>query len=297
MNLTTAPVRLITMVIAMPFRALSGYMLGQCLPTAAQIIWASLSLRKEIRAKVVAVPFWKDDWKPILKYTLLIAVWQSVGTLTNVLQSMVIRQRLPEVESAAYYMISRFAELGTYAGLSIAIVLFPIAAESAANQNESSRIFWKAYLSTATFGMLCTAFLAVFGKPMLSLLPTWSAFAVYSRELTILSLTLSLGAMINIFITFELAAARFGFLWYAIPCTFAQGAFFVAFTGYNFFQGLIPNSIIRWMASLKIDTLRNFLVAFLVFHLIGAFSNLCHFVLRSKKRQSAAPIYPSTHYQ
>lgn len=267
-NLLSAPIRLITMLVAIPFRALSGYMLGQIAAPLFTIGWASFSLRKELRSEIKAVPFWKGDVRKILKYLGCVSIWFLSGGPYAALLAMIIRQRLTDTESAAYYMISRFAELGTYAGVTMAVVMFPLVAEAHTQGKQTNGILRNANLGTLAFGAAATAGFYFFGGFILNLLPTSAPYSVFSTDMALLCATLVLGQLWSNFTSHEIAKERFGFLWYGVPLTIIQTIVLISFTGYTFFYGILPSSIVDWMGSIKLATLRNIIVFQLASHLV-----------------------------
>ena len=267
-NLLSAPIRLATMLMAIPFRALSGYMLGQIAAPLFTIGWASFSLRKELRSEIKTVPFWKGDVRKILKYLGCVSIWFLSGGPYAALLAMIIRQRLPDTESAAYYMISRFAELGTYAGVTMAVVMFPLVAEAHTQGKQTNGILRNANLGTLAFGAAATAGFYFFGGFILNLLPTSAPYSGFSTDMALLCATLMLGQLWNNFTSHEIAKERFGFLWYGVPLTIIQTIVLVSFTGYTFFYGILPSSIVDWMGSIKLATLRNIIVFQLASHLV-----------------------------
>ena len=289
MNLFCAPLRFVVMVVAMPFRALSGYMLGQCLPLAFQIVWSWFALRKEVHAPVDSVPFWRTDWKPICRYALLMTIGFVGASVLAFVQPLIIRQRLPEVESAAYYMISRLAELATYAGQTMTIILFPFAAEAQTQNRDATKLFVKASGVVFGFGGVCALLMYVFGGGVLGLVPLWSPYASYSTEMALLALTLTLGMFTTLFTTFESACGRFSYLWYVVPTSLVHAAFLICFTGHSYFRGLLPDGIVDWMASLNVATLRNFLWTWIAFNVLGALQIVLHLLWRRVRNHSKEP--------
>lgn len=259
-NLLSAPIRLVTMLVAIPFRALSGYMLGQIAAPLFTIGWASFSLRKELRSDIKAVPFWKGETRKILKYLGCVSIWFLSGGPYAALLAMIIRQRLPDTESAAYYMISRFAELGTYAGVTMMVVMFPLVAEAHTQGKQTNGILRNANLGTLAFGAAATAGLYFFGGFILNLLPTSAPYSGFSTDMALLCATLVLGQLWSNFTSHEIAKERFGFLWYGVPLTIIQTIILVSFTGYTFFYGILPSSVVDWMGSIHLATLRNILL-------------------------------------
>ena len=289
-NLASAPLRLAVMLVAMPFRALSGYMLGQAAPYVFQIGWSVFSLRKEICSEVPSKPFWREDWRRIVRFTLLMGGWSAVNTVTISALMMIVRQRFPESESAAYYIISRFAELTTYAGASVVMVMFPLAAEASVKAKDSLGLVLKSLGATLVFGLICTMVLAFAGKTILSACPIWSSYVGYVPDMAILALVQTLGYLCGVFCTFEIATGRFSFLRYAMPLSILQCAFFVCLSGYAFFEGIFPANVVEMMAGLKIHRLRNFLWAYLGFNFLFCLFIGLHLLLRmhSTKRERRA---------
>lgn len=271
MNLFCAPIRLLVMLVAMPIRALSGYMVGQAAPYAFQIVWSWFALRHDMRPEIASTPFWREDGKAMLRFSMGVLSWLGLGSIAGTIQTMIIRQRLPEMESAAYYMISRFAELATYAGLSLVAIMFPHVAKASVKGGRSLPIFLKTSFVTLCFGVGCTLFLAVFGKMIFGFVPTWRPYQIYVGDMVVLAVTLTIGLMGTNFGHYEIAQNHFAFLWVSIPLVLAQMVFCVCFTGYHAFDGLLPDSMIEWMASCRIDTLHNFLLTMLVFAVLNLF--------------------------
>lgn len=268
-NFMTAPIRLMVMLVSMPFRALAGYMLGQASVPAFQIVASAIALRREMRPTVTAVPFWRDDGRKMINYSLQVTGWIGVGTIAGTVQTMIIRQRLPEVESAAYYMISRFSELGTYFGMSISVLLFPFVAEAHAKGKDAFRLLVNTSLATLFFGLLVAVGLAIFGRWLLGLIPAWQPYVSYTREMVLLSLALSFSFVSSNFYTYEAANNRFSFLAFWIPFLFLQMALQVCLTGYTFFDGILPCAFVEWMGELNVASLPNFVGLMLITSVVG----------------------------
>ena len=105
---------------------------GQSSAPAFQILASVFAFRKELGRAVKAELFWtKAKVREMFGYMLWGAVAKAVGGLVQFVEPLVIRQRLPDVDSAAYCMISRFAEIGTYLGLTLSGIVFPYVSEAA----------------------------------------------------------------------------------------------------------------------------------------------------------------------
>ena len=279
-GLFVAPIRLVVMLVAMPFRALSGYMLGQTAPSLLSIGWSWFALRKEIGSGVKPVAFAKQDGLRMLKYAGFVTLACLGGVVLGIVQPLVIRQRLPEVESAAYYVISRFAEIATYLGQTMLFILFPFAAEAQVKSKNAVHLMYKSMVAVFFFGLACAFAFSVFGGWFLGLSPVWSPYAPYASDMSLLAVLLTIGAVNGVFFTFEGASSRFAYLWYAIPISLFNAASLVCLMGFSFFRGKLPNAVVDWMERLDVATLRNYLWINIAFAILLFVSTCVHLLIR-----------------
>lgn len=249
-NAAGAPLRLIVMLIAMPFRALSGYLLGQCAAPALLIGVSCFSLRDSLGGKVESVPLGCKDVAEMVRYTIPLAVYMSICVFMAAWQSLLFRQRLPEVESAAFYIISRLAEVAMYAGMTLGVVAFPLAAEARAKGAEAKGLFARLIIGTLIPGLAVTILFALFGGWLLGLVPLWSPYVPYSGLLTVYTLRMALLAVAGAFTSYEMAMGRFTFMYYYAPYLLIETMSLVAFTGSEAFRGILPDAAVDWMAGL-----------------------------------------------
>lgn len=288
LNLVSAPIRLVSMLILLPIRALSGYMAGQLIPSIVAIITSTLSIRKDIDRSIVSVPFWKGPTGvEMLRFLILATVSTTASALFALIQTTVIRQRLPEIESAAYYMITRFAELGTYAGLTLAFMMFPLASEDHVNRKEDAKVLYNMTAGTVAFGGVVVLVLHCFGTRILSLIPMTRPYSMYATDMTLLTVMLVLQYVWGNYSSYELAHSRFAYNWYGIPLTLLNALFIACFSGYAFFYGIFPNGVVEWMGRCHIATLRNIIWVGIAFNLLKIVCALCqHLTYRFAKKNS-----------
>lgn len=259
-NVIGAPVRLVTMLAAMPFRALSGYLLGHISPPAASIAVSAFSLRRELGGTVKSEPIGREDFRAMLRYTAPIVVYIILSTVLSAWQMLLVRQRLPEVESAAFYILSRLAEVAAYAGYSIVIVVFPLAAEAGEKGGgEMIRLVKRLLIGTIMPGAALTILFAFTARHLMNLVGVWSAYQSYSHLLWVYSLRSTLYAASLAFATCETGAGNFRFLWYWVPLTILETVGLVALTGYGAFRGILPDAVVDWMQALDAASISFFL--------------------------------------
>lgn len=244
-NLLGAPFRLVTMLVAMPFRALSGYFAGQCAPYGVSIVGAVWVLRKRLGRAVQAQPYWREDGGAMIRYTIPLIFSSVVSTVTSTIETLVIRHRLSDFESAGYYILTRFTDIASYFGSAFIVFLFPMVAGLAAGSRESKRVVLHSIAGTTVGGLVVGGVLAVAGGWILSLSSLWATYTPLKGmmfPICVLNVLLMVG---NCLTTYKIARGEFRFFWYLLPLILLKGGFLYAVTGVSFFHGMVPES---WIA-------------------------------------------------
>ena len=288
LSIVGAPIRLIAMLAAMPFRAITGYFVGQAATPTFNIAASVLALRKELSVK--AEPYWTRE--TIKKFSGLLVIflgWGISGGVYSLVESTVIRQRLPDLDSAGYYMVSRFSEIATYLYAAMIFTFFPFAADLAKNSREHAKLILKA---TGVNIVFCAAIAMAFGlvaRPVLAFLPHGEQYAAYWWAVPWLVAITGITSLHGFYTTAEVAANRFGFLKWTIPLDLAYPALLLAVTGHGYFTCLMPES---WSAFLKghniysLDTMLWWITA------INTIKAACCLVALSQRPQAASPYLP-----
>ena len=150
LSIAGAPVRMLMMILAMPFRALSGYFVGQASVPVFNIATSVISLRKEL--SVPAEPYWNKE--TVKKFTGLFVIFLIAGLSSGfygLIESMTIRQRLPDLDSAGYYMVTRFSDIATFLAATLTFTIFPFAAEKAVKGEDLRPLILKASAASTVF--------------------------------------------------------------------------------------------------------------------------------------------------
>ena len=262
-NLISAPVRLVTLLVAMPFRALSGYILGQTTPPATCSLLAAVSLHRNLR-DVPCDTSWRRDMREIGRYLLPVAIYTCAMSAAAAICSTVYRQRLPEVESAAYYMLTRFTEMITYVGSAMIFVFAPLASEAHERGRESSAALRHTIVTTLFITAAASVALAIVGRPLLSLLPVWRPYADYAHLFPALAVTAGAGAVICAISSYEMSCRRFGAAFVILLANVIWTVLLVGLSGFEFFRGILPDSVVDCVASWRVNRLSVYTWASLV---------------------------------
>ncbi len=174
-----------------------------------------------------------------------------VLNVSSAIQLLIIRQRLPDVESAAYYFCSRFAEIPNVLWGALAVTFFPIVSEAFEQGRDTRRLLMQVLVFTVGGGVLIAGVLALGIGWLFGAVPRWHDYVPYSVMVGWLALTNVLRAAFACFYNQELACRRFSFLWYLVPTGLVSSALLVGLTGYGFFEPYFPPAWVEWMASLR----------------------------------------------
>lgn len=250
-NIIAAPIRLIVILITMPIRPLTGYFVAHGSVPLAQIVASTIAIRKTVFSSSIVAESYLDHKtrSRFLRYLFYISLYVLPFVMGNCVETMIIRQRLSELDSAAFYMLSRIAEIGGYLGLTLAVVIFPFVSEQHEKGRDSDKLLLRVIAASASFSLLF-AIVCYFSKDfVLSLLPNGETYLTYTKEYMLLIFIYSATAVWHCFANNEIAAERFYFLRYHIVIQIIAMALLFGLTGYGYFYGYLPNS---W-----VDCIRN----------------------------------------
>jgi O-antigen/teichoic acid export membrane protein len=279
-NLLAPPLRLCTLLVFMPIRALSGYFVGQIVPSLCLILVSLFGLRGQFGKQVRSEPYWVKDWRPIVRYTVPVAVMALAGTVQVTVETFIIRHRLPEIESAAYYIISRFAEMGCYGGLAIMFVFFPIVAERHEQGGRTGHFLLQSLLISLGLGIVLAFAFYLGGDWLLGLSPTWRDYRSYDRALVVLTLMHALRTSTQCFIYHEMACNRFKFVGYLCAVSIMESVLLYGLTGYAFFKPYVSPVLYDWMASLNASRMSFVLTTMILSSLVAFVCILAHVGVR-----------------
>ena len=263
LNVIGAPVRLLAMLVAMPFRALSGYYVGQTAAPIFVICTSIWSLRKELSFR--AEPYWtRPIVRQLLHLLIGISAYHLAGGLLGLVEQTILRQRLPEIESAAYYMTTRLADIASFVCATLTTVLFPFTASLAAEGKPTRQLAIKASLAMLSAGILLACVFSVAAKPILSALPNGDQYSDYAWAVPCLIMVTSITAIQIIHTNTEASAGRLGFLKWWVPLNIIFAAILPLYTGFGYFRDYLPNHICEFIATHNFTSLGAMIVWFAV---------------------------------
>ena len=270
LNLVGAPIRLLVMLAAMPFRAITGYFVGQTSTPVFNIVASAFSLRKEL--SVTAEPYWTRE--TIKKFSTLLAIFLTWGFATGIyalVEATIIRQRLPDLDSAGYYMATRFSEIAGFLAATLAFTIFPFIAEAEAKQEDTRHLVIKSISVNGVFCLILTIPFLIIGRQLISMLPHGDLYSEYWWSIPWLIAITWLSSIYGFYSLSETAASRFGFLKWAVPIDITYPVFLLIITGHGYFAGIIPHAWSELLTAHNIYSLKTMLYWMTAINIIKAF--------------------------
>ena len=271
-NVLAAPVRLLVMLITMPFRALTGYFVGQGATPAFTILASIITLRTELSVK--AEPYWNlSIVKSLVRLFVIFGTLSTLSGFILLVESTIIRQRLPELDSAAYYMVTRFSDIASFLTATLAFTIFPISVGFATRGKDLRPIIFKAMGAIVASNILLAGTFALFGREILAIIPNGEKYQAYTWAIPSMVGIVTISSCTAIYTTVEIAASRFCFLKWWIPLNLAYPIALLCVSGHGYFTDLIPASCSTFLNKHCILSLESALLwmgGFNIIRLIGA---------------------------
>ena len=253
-----APIRLIAMLVTMPIRALCGFFIGQASVPIFTITASVLTLKKELSVKAEA--YWgKETFK---KFSKLFFIFLSIGIIDGfflLVEATTLRQRLCDLDSAGYYMASRFSEIANFLSATLLFTIFPFTAEKAAKGENTSPLVIKSIIANSAFCALLSLPFVFFGKNILSLLPHGDQYSAYWWAIPWMIGITFLCSIMAFYLTAEFSANRFKFLKWYLPIDLAYPILLLFITGHGYFADIIPATWTEFLTAHNIHSLETML--------------------------------------
>ena len=275
-----APIRLISMVLVLPLRPISGYFAGQTSTPAFGIVASIFALRKELSVK--AEPYWnRGVFRRVARFAVFTALGSVVGSIWILVNSTVLRQRLPELDSAAYYMASRFSEISNFLTMTLLFTMFPFTAGLARQGKSTNPLVIKSSLAMIVFCVPLAAVFWFWGASILTYLPHGAEYAPYYWLIPWMIGISCLNSIASFYTGAEVSAERFGYLWWAIPLSLVFTAAMLFVTGHGYFTPYLPASVTEFLKSHNVTTISAYLTWMTVYEMARV---ICSAVAILRKR-------------
>ena len=215
-NIVCAPVRFLTMLVAMPFRAITGYFVGQASVHVFTVACSVLSLSGELSVR--AEPYWtRSVARRFIKVFVFFLMLGLAGGFSQLVESVVIRSNLPDCDSAGFFMAGRFSDISNFLITTLVFTMFPFVAEKCADGADIRPFVGRIILANACFCLILAAFFALSGQWILTFLPNGEVYRNYWWVIPWLIAISFTTSVTSVFFTSRIASGSFGFMKWFLP--------------------------------------------------------------------------------
>jgi len=281
--------RLLILLALLPINGLLGFFSSQLAANLLICVIFCWGIRQLISPAVKRISYY-GHWKEMMMYTLPFVLITGISSLGVTIQYMIIRQRLPEIESAAFYFCSRFAEIPNMIWGAIGLVFFPIISNAHETQQQTRKILFNVMMISVVGGGCIALMLGLTMPWFFGQVDIWSPYRPHAYLVGWLAFTNVFRVGFACFTSYEMACRRFSFLWYQVPIAFAECSFLIAFTGYGFFYTYLPHGWVDWMASLRIARIECIVAVYFITALLAFCMNLVHLWRENKAKSSPREV-------
>lgn len=277
-SLCGAPIRFFTLLVALPIRGLTGYFVGQTTGPVLTIGVAVVDFLRTYGRKVKCEPYWKEDRVLFFAFLVPIVIMGITGNAKGTAEMLLLRG-LPDVESAAFYHLSRFSEIATYLVTPLLFVMFPTIAEKHELGGKTHRILLQTMFFSLVTGIGLSVFLTAYGAKIFALADVWAPYREFTGLFWVMTMTASIRMACSCFTLHEMACRRFSFAYYFVPI--------------NIVEAILIYTIIRYpnianTPNWNLSDVLHLMLLFPTLMLIGVLTQL--FVLSQSKRNPSGAI-------
>ena len=270
--------RLGLMLVFLPLLAGMGYLLAQLgtgfagLAIAGGAIWLAARKMKPGES-------YREHAGAMVRYALPLVLGLVAGRIQGPVESLVVRQRLPEEVSAAWYFVVTFGAVPMYITGVVTPFFWSLVSERFERGQRTEGLMWQSLAFNFALGglvTLATAWLA----PVVFNLPgewRWKPYAGYAGYVWVVCLMNVIRGGTGLFTAHEAACRRFGYMWYTIPMSLACSALLYVLPGWVLFKSWLPSGMWEWVDArivVSLDMVVGVMMAYSVAVLAGMVTQL-----------------------
>ena len=234
--------RLILMLLLIGTLQVYGYLLATLFTAIVVVMLFLLSFRKYFRGTTPSVSY-RAEFTQMARYLAPMALMYIVKLLQYVLEPLIIRQRLPTIDSAAYYVVHIFGSIPLALGPAILSFFFAMVSERHEKRKSTFGLHVQALVGILIVGGGLSLAFALFGGRLLALRASWAQYVDYSHFIWQVALVATLNVLIECHLMHECACLRFKFLRFLVPVILLQVGGLYGLMGWPFFKPFLPGAL------------------------------------------------------
>ncbi len=269
------------LTLLVPLGAL-GYLLAQLGTSLSGVLIGLAVLYATLRRMGPRVSYWPHA-REMLGFALPLVALTIVGRIQGPIETLVIRHRLPTVDSAGYYYAVMLGNIpGFFTGAMLPF-FWPILSDRFERGERTEGLLMQSMLFNLVLGALFVGLFALFMPWFFTLPGPWNEYGAYAGFVWQAALIGTLKTAQVFYTSHEMACRRFTYMRYLIPLILAECAILYALPGWAALRPWLPAMLWNWVAARYQPSLQGFVSIILLANAAFTGGMLIEWFLRSRK--------------
>jgi O-antigen/teichoic acid export membrane protein len=259
-----------------------GYLLAQLGTSGFGVCFGLVVLYRALSRMGCRVSY-RPHAREMLAFALPLVALTLVGRIQGPVEAMVIRHRLPTIDSAGYYYAVMLGNIPGYFTGAMIPFLWPILSDRFERGQQTEGLLIQSMLFNLVLG---AAFVGLFAlvMPWFFTLPgPWKPYGAYAGFVWQAALIGTLKTAQAIYTAHEMACRRFIYMRYLIPLILAECALLYVLPGWAALRPWLPATLWNWVASRYQPSLQGFVTTMLLANAAFTGGMLLEWLLRRRK--------------
>ncbi|HUS98161.1 MAG TPA: hypothetical protein VMX97_15650 [Hyphomicrobiaceae bacterium] len=236
---------------------------------------------------------YRPHGREMLLFSLPLVAMAIVGRIQGPVEALVIRHRLPTVDSAGYYYAVMLGAIPGYFTGSMMPFLWPILSDRFERGHSTHGLLMQSMLFNLALGVFFVGLFAAIMPWFFTLPGPWREYGAYAGFVWQAALIGTLKTAQIIYTSHEMACRRFVYMWYLVPLMLLESAILYLLPGWSVVRPYLPAEIWSWVAARYQPSLQGFVTIIMISNAAFTAGMLIEWMMRSRWKGDD-PRVPST---
>jgi hypothetical protein len=191
---------------------------------------------------------YRENLREMWAYTLPLLALALATRVQGPIESLVVRHRLPAVDSAGYYYAVTFGAIPGYLTGALSPFLWSMVSDRFERGQSTARLFVHSQVFNLLAGGALTALLALVMPWVFSLPGPWRPYSAYAGFVWQVGLIRTLRQSLEYFTAYETACRRFRYVAYVAPLMLLEAGLLYGLPAWPLARPYVPEGLWQWVA-------------------------------------------------
>lgn len=280
-------VRLAGMLALLPVLGALGYLLAQLGVAGFGVLFSMAVLYLFLHCKYPRASY-REHGREMLAYALPLVALTIAARIQGPVETLVIRHRLPAVDSAGYYYAVMLGNVPGYFTGAMMPFLWPILSDRFERGEKTEGLLMQSMLFNIVLGTFFVVLFAVVMPWFFTLPGPWQPYGAYSGFVWQAALIGTLKTAQSFYTSHELACRRFNYMRYLVPLMLLESAVLYLLPGWAALRGFMPEGLWSWVDARYAPSLQGFVAIIMFFNAAFTAGMLIEWAVRPRREKRSA---------